>query len=138
MRFDKKILSLPSRLNGLMNYCIDQGWFGRLSNHLIEHFQSNLVWFFPMLVLIIITGFIGLFEGLVRLCIRVFTIRRKTRNSTTPVLVKAPGTKLLTLVDFLFSPKTVERTFKPLIADWRYEYFEALNQGRKYKAHWIS
>jgi hypothetical protein len=53
-------------------------------------------------------------------------------------LSKLPGAILLTTVDFLFSPITVEKTFKPLVADWRYEYFEALKQGRTYKAHWIS
>src|SRR5262249_38820992 len=52
-------------------------------------------------------------------------------------LVTAPGTRAYKVVDFLFRPTTVELTFKPLIADWQFEYFEALNQGRKYKAHWI-
>jgi hypothetical protein len=52
-------------------------------------------------------------------------------------LIKVPGAKLLLIVDFLFRPKTVELTFIPLIADWQSEYFEALNQKRKYKAHWI-
>jgi hypothetical protein len=42
------------------------------------------------------------------------------------------------IADFLFSPATVENTFRPLVADWRYEYFEALKQGRKYKVRWIS
>ena len=50
----------------------------------------------------------------------------------------APGTRLLLIADFLYSPKTFEQTFKPLIADWRYEYFEALKHGRTKKARWIS
>jgi len=49
-----------------------------------------------------------------------------------------PGSKLLLFVDFLFSPRTVEQTFKPLVADWQYEYFEALKQGRTSKASWVS
>jgi len=57
-----------------------------------------------------------------------------TRSNIT----KAPGTRLLGLVDFLFSPKTVEQTFKPIVADWRHEYFEAKKQERKWKARWIS
>jgi hypothetical protein len=51
---------------------------------------------------------------------------------------RPPGAKLLDLVDFLFPLKTVERTFKPFIADWQYEYFEALKQSRTKKARWIS
>src|SRR6185503_686580 len=45
-------------------------------------------------------------------------------------ITKVPGTRLLTTVDFLFRPATVELTFKPLIGEWQSEYFEALNQGR--------
>ncbi len=52
-------------------------------------------------------------------------------------LSKAPGTYLLAFVDFLFSPKTVELTFKQIVRDWRGEYFEALKQGRTWKAQWI-
>jgi hypothetical protein len=37
-----------------------------------------------------------------------------------------PGQKLLTLAEIFFSPKTVRLTFEPLIADWQFEYFEAL------------
>lgn len=54
------------------------------------------------------------------------------------VIGRAPGANYLLIVDFLFSPKTVEETFKPIVADWRTEYFEALNQRRKWKARWIS
>lgn len=41
-------------------------------------------------------------------------------------------------MDFFFSPKKVENVFKPIIADWHHEYFDALKQGRKWKARWIS
>jgi hypothetical protein len=51
---------------------------------------------------------------------------------------KAPGTNLLRFVDFFFAASTMEKTFKPLVADWRTEYFDALQQGRKIKARWIS
>jgi hypothetical protein len=63
-----------------------------------------------------------------------FEISTLTRLSITNV----PGTKLLALVEFFFSPRTVEQTFKPIVSDWHYEYFEALTVGRKWKARWIS
>jgi hypothetical protein len=53
-------------------------------------------------------------------------------------ITAVPGTRLLALVDFLLSPKTVENIFRPLVADWRLEFFEALRQGRRAKARWIS
>ena len=53
-------------------------------------------------------------------------------------VTRAPGAYLLQLAQYLFSPSTVEITFKPLIADWRYEYFKALQQGRNWKARWVS
>jgi hypothetical protein len=51
---------------------------------------------------------------------------------------KAPGSRLLAIVDFLFSPATIEETFKPTVADWHEEYFEALKQKRFMKARWIN
>lgn len=53
-------------------------------------------------------------------------------------IANAPGARHLILVDFLYSPRTVEETFKPIIADWRLEYFNALAEKRKHKARWIS
>lgn len=53
-------------------------------------------------------------------------------------IARAPGARHLILVDFLYSPRTVEETFKPIIADWRLEYFNALAEKRKHKARWIS
>lgn len=38
---------------------------------------------------------------------------------------------------FIYSRTTVELTFKPLVADLRYEYFDALASNRKWKARWI-
>jgi hypothetical protein len=53
-------------------------------------------------------------------------------------IAKAPGARYLVVVDFLYSPRTVEETFKPIIADWRFEYFNALSEKRRIKARWIS
>jgi hypothetical protein len=55
-----------------------------------------------------------------------------------PTISKAPGTRLLLIVDFLFRPATVELTFKTILADWHSEYFEALSQKRIYKSRWIT
>ena len=55
-----------------------------------------------------------------------------SRVSVRPkrLIVVPPGGKLLRLSEILFSPKTVTLTFRPLIADWQYEYFEALKAKR--------
>ena len=60
------------------------------------------------------------------------------RSRREPRIRKAPGTQLLKIVDFLFRPSTVKLTFEPLISDWQFEYFEALNQRRTIKARWIN
>lgn len=52
-------------------------------------------------------------------------------------LKRPPGNILLRICDFLFSKKTVMLTFRPLIADWRMEYYEALDSRRRAKARWI-
>ena len=49
---------------------------------------------------------------------------------------EAPGTRILRIADFLYSPATVEKIFKQEVADWRLEYFEALKEGRNWKARW--
>ena len=74
---------------------------------------------------------------------RYWMLERIIRQDPTRYISKsrihnAPGSYLLALVDFLFSPKIIEQTFKPLVADWQHEYFEALKQNRKWKARWIS
>jgi hypothetical protein len=62
-----------------------------------------------------------------------FDKRRSTRR-----IKGAPGNVILRVVDFLYSPKAVEEVFRPLVADWRFEYFEALQQKQKLKARWIN
>jgi hypothetical protein len=53
-------------------------------------------------------------------------------------LKKAPGSTLLIFVEYFYSPKMVNEVFKPIVADWRNEYFDALRDGNKSKASWIS
>lgn len=59
-------------------------------------------------------------------------------TNETKKIKKAPGTLPLSIVEFFYSPTTVEETFKPLVADWQMEYFDALSQKRRWKARWIS
>jgi uncharacterized membrane protein len=71
--------------------------------------------------------------------IRVLTaVKEMHTRSHRNQISKALGSKLLSIVEFLYSPKTVEETFRQIVADWREEYFEALKQGRSRKARWIS
>jgi hypothetical protein len=51
---------------------------------------------------------------------------------------KPPGTRWLQFVEFFFSPKTVEGTFRPTAADWQHEHYEALKAGRYVKVRWIA
>jgi len=63
---------------------------------------------------------------------------KKHRRVASLSLKRPPGTHLLSIVEFFYSPADVDGTFEPIIADWRKEYFEALKQSRKWKARWIS
>jgi hypothetical protein len=49
-------------------------------------------------------------------------------------ITRAPGTYVLNISEFLFSPKTLTMMVNPIIADMQGEYFEALAAGRRYKA----
>jgi hypothetical protein len=50
---------------------------------------------------------------------------------------RAPGSGLLVIVEYFYSPKIVEQVFKPIVADWRTEYFDVLKEGKNRKASWI-
>jgi hypothetical protein len=52
-------------------------------------------------------------------------------------ITRAPGTYVLNISEFLFSPKTLTMVVNPIIADMQAEYFAALAAGRGYKAIWI-
>ncbi len=49
----------------------------------------------------------------------------------------APGHYLLSFANFLYSKKTYERVFVEQISDMREEYYEALSEGKDWKARWI-
>ncbi len=52
-------------------------------------------------------------------------------------LFKPSGNLLLSMAEFLYSSKTYQRVFLPIISDMREEYFEALPQNRIWKARWV-
>lgn len=64
-------------------------------------------------------------------------LERKLKARATSIK-QPPGSRLLKVTDFLCSPKTMRLTVNPLVADWRTEYFDALKEGREWKARWIS
>ncbi len=98
--------------------------------------------FFLVLAAMLIFFLLGCIEIILRVCFAfikaLFADRNIDRNLAKSRIEKAPGTNLLTIADFFFSSKTVEQTFKPIVSDWRVEYFEALKQGRIWKARWVS
>ena len=56
---------------------------------------------------------------------------------TIKPITKPPGSTIIQIADFLYSRKTRERVFDPLIADMRDEIFAGWSQGRFRKAQWI-
>lgn len=49
-----------------------------------------------------------------------------------------PGLFLFSVVDFIFSAKTVEEIFKQIIADWHIDYNKALSEEKIWKSRWIN
>lgn len=60
--------------------------------------------------------------------------RKKSDNKIS----RPPGLRLLSIVEFLYSHKTVKEVFKQTISDWQQEYFEALCKKEIWKARWIN
>lgn len=52
-------------------------------------------------------------------------------------IFKPPGSTFLNFANFLYSKKTYKKIFEPIISDMREEYFEALQDNRKWKARYI-
>jgi uncharacterized membrane protein len=80
---------------------------------------------------------LALIIGLFRVASRMFEKIGQQATDATPRIRKAPGSDLLVMVEYLYSPKIVEQVFKPIVADWRTEYFDALKEGKNRKAVWI-
>jgi hypothetical protein len=100
--------------------------FGSGSPYSFESSSGSLPWG-KLALLTLLGGFIAVItSGL---------LSRARQESS--IVERAPGATLHSVVDFLYSQKTVKETFEPIIADWRFEYFEALSQKRIWKARWI-
>jgi len=56
-------------------------------------------------------------------------VKKKT-DSKQGQIILPPGYHLRSLVDFLFSKKTAEKVFLPVIADLQHEWLEAIAQNR--------
>jgi hypothetical protein len=52
--------------------------------------------------------------------------------------ISLPLLFLYEIPNIFYSPRTHKEVFQPLLADWREEYFEAVQQNQKLKACWIS
>jgi hypothetical protein len=48
-----------------------------------------------------------------------------------------PGSRLRSIADFFYAPKTMERIVDPILSDLQLEYFNALAENRKAKADWV-
>jgi hypothetical protein len=49
----------------------------------------------------------------------------------------APGWRLHRIGSWVYSHRTFETVFEPVLADMQFEYFAALAEGRKRKATWV-
>ena len=54
------------------------------------------------------------------------------------VISQPPGSFVLMVSEFLCSKKVYERVFFQSIVNMREEYFDALSEGRKEKAYWVT
>jgi hypothetical protein len=48
-----------------------------------------------------------------------------------------PGYRALRILEWVYSPKTVKRVFRPAVADMQHEHLEALASGKVWKARWV-
>ncbi|PBB36750.1 hypothetical protein [Mesorhizobium sp. WSM3868] len=58
--------------------------------------------------------------------------------SERPTIKKAPASRLLLALKFIFPGRAYERIFKQIVADFREEYFEALSAGENARARWLT
>jgi hypothetical protein len=58
-------------------------------------------------------------------------------RSNSPLKSSAPGSSLGAFAKFVYSKKTYERVFEPIISDMRLEYNEALASGEHWHARWV-
>ncbi len=51
-------------------------------------------------------------------------------SSPVPTIEMPPGFRMMAVASVLFNPRTVELIFEPIVADYRYEIFEAITANR--------
>jgi len=88
--------------------------------------------FFMMVVAVVLS----LPPAAIRFLIDVIEAIREARKSL--VITYSPGWTLTRWIDFLFSKKSVDQIFQPIIADMQLEYFDALSEDRMWKARWVA
>ena len=91
----------------------------------------------PILLLSIVGTMLTVFNGQYVFIFLFRKLRDRSKSPSHPIK-KAPGSNLLILVEYFYSPKIVEGVFKQIVADWRGEYFEALQQRRLWKARLVN
>jgi hypothetical protein len=77
------------------------------------------------------------YSGLVEVMLRITSFRLHTLRRSKHIK-RAPGSRIQKIAEFLCSQRTMRLTVKPLIAEWQWEYFEALRAGAFVKARWIN
>jgi hypothetical protein len=77
----------------------------------------------------------------------IHTIRVRDGNKSYSFLVRyekkrrvkrPPGFRLLHFVEFFYSRKAIEEVFKPILADWQFEYYECLKENCLWQARWTT
>ena len=64
-------------------------------------------------------------------------VRSLAKWRSRPRISAAPGYRALRMLEWVFTPKTVNRVFRPTVADMQHEHREALASGRVWKARWV-
>jgi hypothetical protein len=83
----------------------------------------------PSLTPVLLSATAGLFS---------YWLAQSRFDNSEGTIARAPGQRLLEFSQFFYSKNTLEHVFEPLVADWRFEYFEAKSKKRIWKARWIS
>lgn len=80
-----------------------------------------------------IARLINLMIGLINDLIKFYAKTAKKQQTVK----HPPGTKLLKVAEFIYSPQIYENVFQNIVSDWRLDHFQALKDSRPYKARWI-
>jgi len=63
-------------------------------------------------------------------------VKKKAEGAQGRIILP-PGSSLRSFVNWVFSKKTAERVFLPVIADLQHEWMEAKGESRPWKARWV-